>query len=99
MTDKNSDIRSSLSVIPREELVYKVENPKYTSILMPVIGITLAILVLLALCLHINEVMGFNIPFMTTKTIEYLMVGWTTIMIGCISILIFSKKYGFASDI
>lgn len=78
---------------------YKREDIKYQSVMMPMIGIALAVLVLFLVCLHITEVMGFNIPFMTLQTIEYLMIGWTMIMTGCIAVLIFSKKNGFASDI
>lgn len=100
MIDKHRDIRSSLNLTPREDMpAYKREDIKYQSVLMPVIGITLAVLVLLVLSLHITGIMGFSISFMTLQMIEYLMIGWTTIMIGCMAVLIFSKKYGFASDI
>ena len=59
---------------------------------MRIICVSLAVLVLLALCLHITSVLGVNIPLMSLQTIQYLMVACTIVIAVATFILIFRYK-------
>lgn len=77
--------------------LYKRKTTRFEKALMPSIGINLAMMVLLAACLHITVIMGVDIPYMSINTITNLMLGLSVIMVFYMAVLIFSKKYGYAN--
>lgn len=88
MTNKEFDRDNTLNSLTKKA----VTDVRYAKLLMRTIYATLAALVVLALCLHLTEILGFSIPFMSLQVIQYLMIGWTLVMVGCIAVLMFSVK-------
>ena len=80
-----------------EELVYKRKIPRYEKVFMPLVGVILAIIVLLAVCLHLTEVMGVNIPYMSLGVIQNSMFATIVVMVFFVAVLIFSKNNGYAN--
>lgn len=80
-----------------EELVYKRKIPKYEKVFMPLVGVILATIVLLAVCLHLTEVMGVDIPYMSLGVIQNSLFAVTVVMVLFVAVLIFSKNHGYAN--
>src|SRR5699024_4448169 len=98
LTEKDIDMTSAKRTDSNNEIpLYKRKTTRFEKALMPLIGINLAMMVLLAVCLHITEIMGFDIPYMSINTITNLMLGLPVIMVLFVAVLMFSKKYGYAN--
>lgn len=80
-----------------EELMYQRKIPKYEKAFMPIVGMMSAAMVLLAICLHIIEIIGVDIPYMSLGMIQNSMFALVVIMVLFVATLIFSKNHGYAN--